>query len=85
MMINYLYHLLHLILKMPALCLDACSQTTSPLPHCTISNSIIKCLPLLHQYLSQIRNITYACLVHPETQNATVQCHEIIRWVYNVI
>src|SRR6476469_7054099 len=33
-MINYLYHLLHLILKMPALCLDACSHTTSPLPHC---------------------------------------------------
>ena len=29
MLINYLYHLLHLILKMPAFCLDAFSQTTS--------------------------------------------------------
>src|SRR6478609_3987818 len=65
MIINYLYHLLHLILKMPALCLDACSQTTSPLQHCMFNNSVIKCLPLLHQYTSQMRNITYACLIHP--------------------
>ena len=64
-MINYLYHLLHLILKMPALCLDACSQTTSPLLHCAFNNSVIKCRPLLHKSLSQMRNITYACLVHP--------------------
>ena len=41
-MINYLYHLLHLILKMPALCLYACSQTTSPLLHCAFNNSVIK-------------------------------------------
>jgi len=65
MMINYLYHLLYLILKMPALCLDACSQTISPLLHCTFNNSVLKCRPLLHKSLSQMRNITYACLVHP--------------------
>ena len=64
-MINYLYHLLHLILKKPALCLDACSQTTSPLLHCEFNNSVIKCRPLLDQSLSQMLNITYACLVHP--------------------
>ena len=77
-MINYLYHLLHLILKMPALCLDACSQTTSPLLHCAFNNSVIKCRPLLHKSLSQMCNITYACLVHPFLQHTP---DFVINWI----
>ena len=50
---------------MSPFCVDACSQTTSPLLHCALDNAMIECSPLLQQSLPQMRNVTYACLVHP--------------------